>query len=69
MEVPIIGSDSVKWHELSATSTSPSSTSAAANGTLALPPPCSALPTKDAASCSIIGDSPAYLIWARTVLK
>ncbi|KAF7127679.1 hypothetical protein RHSIM_Rhsim11G0112000 [Rhododendron simsii] len=61
MEVPITGSDSVKWLQLSVPSSSPA---AAANGALALPPrPYSALATRDAASCSIIDDPPTYLFW------
>ncbi|PSS21659.1 Nuclear pore complex protein [Actinidia chinensis var. chinensis] len=62
MEVPIVGSDSVKWIELSLPSPSPSST-APVNGILSLPPPSYAPPTEDAASCSVIGDPPNYLIW------
>ncbi|XP_052192841.1 nuclear pore complex protein NUP160 isoform X2 [Diospyros lotus] len=58
MEVPILGSDSVKWFEVSVPSPSPP-LSAAANGSpSALPPP-----SADAASCAIIGDPPHYLIW------
>lgn len=64
MEVPIIGSESVKWLEVSVPSSSSPSTAAVTNGTLALPPPpSSALSTRDAASCSIIGDPPTYLFW------
>ncbi|XP_017229285.1 nuclear pore complex protein NUP160 isoform X1 [Daucus carota subsp. sativus] len=50
MEVPIIGSDSVKWIQLTVTSTTPSQ-------------PPFAPPTEDAASCSVIGTPPTYLIW------
>ncbi|KAM7478594.1 hypothetical protein LguiA_026807 [Lonicera macranthoides] len=52
IEVPIIGSDSVKWLHVSVPSTSAS----------ALRQPF-APPTEDAASCSIIGTPPTYLIW------
>ncbi|KAH7841494.1 hypothetical protein Vadar_030606 [Vaccinium darrowii] len=64
MEVPIIGSDSVKWLGVSVPSSSPPSTAAVTYDTLALPPPpSSALPSRDAASCSIIGDPPTYVFW------
>ncbi|KAA8545346.1 hypothetical protein F0562_020130 [Nyssa sinensis] len=64
MEVPIIGSDSIKWLEVSIPPTSSShSLRDASDATRALPPPPFAPPTKDAASCSIIGNPPSYLIW------
>uniref|UniRef100_A0A5B7BIU5 Uncharacterized protein n=1 Tax=Davidia involucrata TaxID=16924 RepID=A0A5B7BIU5_DAVIN len=64
IEVPIIGSDSIKWLEVSIPSISSShSPPAAPDATPALPPPPFAPPTKDAASCSIIGNPPNYLIW------
>ncbi|KAL8109546.1 nuclear pore complex protein NUP160 isoform X2 [Apium graveolens] len=50
MEVPIIGSDSIQWLQLTVTSTTPSQ-------------PPFAPPTEDAAACSIIGTPPSYLIW------
>ncbi|XP_057965063.1 nuclear pore complex protein NUP160 [Malania oleifera] len=59
MEVPIIGSDSVNWVEVSV----PSSTSVShATATSSASPPF-APPTQDAASCSIVGDPPTHLIW------
>ncbi|KAI8023992.1 Nuclear pore complex protein NUP160 [Camellia lanceoleosa] len=63
-EVPIIGSDSVKWLEISLPSTSQPSSAATAADSHTLPPP-SLLspPTEDAASCSVVGDPPTYLIW------
>ncbi|KAG6727322.1 hypothetical protein I3842_02G124200 [Carya illinoinensis] len=57
MEVPIIGSDSVKWVELSV----PSSSSFSSYGTAASPP--FAPLTEDYASSSVIKDPPIYLIW------
>ncbi|KAJ9153482.1 hypothetical protein P3X46_026915 [Hevea brasiliensis] len=57
MEVPIIGSDSVKWVELSVAVDGDSSTTY----------PTPSLPlapiTDDCASCSVIGDPPLYVIW------
>ncbi|KAF2314379.1 hypothetical protein GH714_025859 [Hevea brasiliensis] len=57
MEVPIIGSDSVKWVELSGAVDGDSSTTY----------PTPSLPlaplTDDCASCSVIGDPPLYVIW------
>ncbi|KAK1370532.1 nuclear pore complex protein NUP160 [Heracleum sosnowskyi] len=50
MEVPIIGSDSINWLQLTVTSTTPSQ-------------PPFAPPTEDAAACSVIGTPPTYLIW------
>lgn len=57
MEVPIIGSDSVKWVEVSV----PSSSSSAAIA--ASPPFPLAPPTEDYASSSGVKDSPTHLIW------
>lgn len=54
MEVPIIGSDSIKWLQLTVTSTTPSQ-------------PPFAPPTEDAAACSVIGTPPTYLIWFESV--
>lgn len=53
MEVPFIGSDSVKWVEASVPDTF-----ASASGLRSVAPP-----TEDCASCSIIGTPPTYLIW------
>lgn len=59
-EVPILGSDSVNWIELTVqSSTSPEaadSNAASARGPFAPP-------TEDCASCSLIGDPPTYVIW------
>ncbi|XXG76396.1 hypothetical protein AAC387_Pa08g0756 [Persea americana] len=52
MEVPILGSDSTQWIELTVPSSSSPSSSE----------PC-APPTENAASCHVIGDPPSYLIW------
>jgi nuclear pore complex protein Nup160 len=52
IEVPIIGSDSVKWINISLSS----STSTPHRQNFAPP-------THDAASCSILGNPPTYLIW------
>lgn len=58
MEVPITGSDSVKWHDVTVPSAPPPPSADAT------PPPLAASPlAKDVASCSIIGDPPHYLIW------
>ncbi|XP_059648344.1 nuclear pore complex protein NUP160 isoform X2 [Cornus florida] len=62
-EVPIIGSDSVKWLEVCVPSTPLLPSPTAADPTPALPPPFFAPPTQDAASCSVIGNPPTYLIW------
>ncbi|KEH42188.1 nuclear pore complex protein NUP160 isoform X2 [Medicago truncatula] len=51
-EVPIIGSDAVRWTDL----TVPSSSIFTADGG-------AASITDDRASCSVIGDPPTYLIW------
>lgn len=51
MEVPIIGSDSVKFVQLSLASSTSTSASA--------PTPF----TRDVGSCSIIGNPPAYFTW------
>ncbi|GLT68099.1 hypothetical protein SLA2020_403590 [Shorea laevis] len=59
MEVPIIGSDSVKWVEVSVPSSSSSSSAAIA----ASPPFPLAPPTEDYASSSGVKDSPTHLIW------
>ncbi|XP_009775332.1 nuclear pore complex protein NUP160 isoform X2 [Nicotiana sylvestris] len=53
MEVPIIGSDSVKFVQLSLPSST--STSASASSPTSL--------TRDVGSCSIIGNPPAYFTW------
>ncbi|XP_061369060.1 nuclear pore complex protein NUP160 [Gastrolobium bilobum] len=55
-EVPIIGSDSVRWIELSV----PSSSNIAVDGGAS---PLAPLTTDDRASCFVIGDPPVYLIW------
>lgn len=54
VEVPIIGSDSIQWLQLTVTSTTPSQ-------------PPFAPPTEDAAACSVIGTPPSYLIWFESV--
>eukprot|EP00257_Ricinus_communis_P019155 XP_015578065.1 nuclear pore complex protein NUP160 isoform X1 [Ricinus communis] len=54
MEVPIIGSDSVTWLELSV----PEAAGSSAGSPLRLAPL-----SKDCASCSVIGDPLVYLIW------
>lgn len=54
MEVPIIGSDSVKWVEVSVPSSSSSAVSAS--------PPFAPL-TEDYASSYVVKDSPSHLIW------
>ncbi|XP_047324446.1 nuclear pore complex protein NUP160 [Impatiens glandulifera] len=57
-EVPITGSDSVKWIEISVPS------SFQFEDTEALPSsPSFAPPAEDAASCSIVGSPPTYCIW------
>ncbi|KAK7277510.1 hypothetical protein RJT34_22524 [Clitoria ternatea] len=53
-EVPVIGSDAVRWIDLSV----PSSSDFAAVDGVATPPT-----TDDRASCFVIGDPPSYLIW------
>ncbi|XP_043712861.1 nuclear pore complex protein NUP160 isoform X2 [Telopea speciosissima] len=58
MEVPLIGSNDVKWIEVSV----PSSYLPAATAVVSSSQPCAPL-TKDAASCHIIGDSSQYIIW------
>ncbi|XP_058086565.1 nuclear pore complex protein NUP160 isoform X2 [Magnolia sinica] len=50
MEVPITGSDSIQWAEVTVTSSCP------------LSEPCAPL-TENAASCHVIGDPSTYLIW------
>ncbi|XP_043806897.1 nuclear pore complex protein NUP160 isoform X2 [Manihot esculenta] len=57
MEVPIFGSDSVKWVELSVAADGDSST-----GYATASAPLAPL-TDDCASCSVIGDPPLYVIW------
>ncbi|GMN70652.1 hypothetical protein TIFTF001_039695 [Ficus carica] len=60
VEVPIIGSDSVKWTELSLP---PSSTAIAISDSdtnVSVPSICSPL-SDDFASCSAIGDPPIYV--------
>ncbi|KAF7804423.1 nuclear pore complex protein NUP160 isoform X1 [Senna tora] len=59
-EVPIIGSDAVRWIELSVPSSSTSDAAAAAvdGGAATLGPP-----NEDRASCFVVGDSSTYLIW------
>lgn len=66
VEVPIIGSDSVKWTELSLP---PSSTSIAISDSdtnVSVPSICSPL-SDDFASCSAIGDPPIYVTWSLSV--
>ncbi|KAK9145964.1 hypothetical protein Sjap_005867 [Stephania japonica] len=53
-EVPILGSDAVKWLDLSVVASSPPHHSSHQPF---------APPTEDAASCHIIGDPPVYLFW------
>ncbi|CAJ1968562.1 unnamed protein product [Sphenostylis stenocarpa] len=53
-EVPVIGSDTVRWIDLSV----PSSPNIATINGAAAPPT-----TDDRASCLVIGDPPTYLIW------
>ncbi|XP_057530266.1 nuclear pore complex protein NUP160 isoform X4 [Amaranthus tricolor] len=53
MEVPFIGSDSIKWIEASVPDTY-----ASASDSRSVAPP-----TKDFASCSMIGTPPTYFIW------
>ncbi|XP_057434372.1 nuclear pore complex protein NUP160-like [Lotus japonicus] len=55
-EVPIIGSDAVRWIDLSVPS---SANIAVGSGATPLAPPT----TDNRASCSAIGDPPTYLIW------
>nr|DAD37335.1 TPA_asm: hypothetical protein HUJ06_007976 [Nelumbo nucifera] len=55
MEVPVVGSDAVKWIEISVPSAWTTADSAAAHHYAPL--------TEDVASCHIIGDPPTYLIW------
>ncbi|XP_024959556.1 nuclear pore complex protein NUP160 isoform X1 [Cynara cardunculus var. scolymus] len=57
IEVPIIGSDSIKWFHVSVPSTSTSTS------TPPSPPEPFAPPTEDASSCCNIGDPPTYFIW------
>ncbi|BBH02752.1 SUPPRESSOR OF AUXIN RESISTANCE1 [Prunus dulcis] len=61
MEVPVIGSDSLKWIEVSVPSSSsgPSDASAFASADASCVPPV----TDDCASSIAIGDPPTYLIW------
>lgn len=62
MEVPIIGSDSLKWIEVpvpSSSSSGPSDASAFASADAPCVPPV----TDDCASSIAIGDPPTYLIW------
>lgn len=59
-EVPIVGSDAVRWIDLSVPS---SSNIAAVDGVAALPT------TDDRASCFVIGDPPTYLIWFNSSLS
>ncbi|KAL2939515.1 hypothetical protein RDABS01_033674 [Bienertia sinuspersici] len=53
MEVPFIGSDSIKWVEASVPDNL-----ASGSGSRSVAPP-----TEDCASCSVIGTPPTYLIW------
>ncbi|XP_050215706.1 nuclear pore complex protein NUP160 isoform X2 [Mercurialis annua] len=55
MEVPITGTDSVKWLQLSVPDSHLSTFSATS-------PPLT-YPARDCASCSVIGDPPVYVIW------
>lgn len=50
-EVPITGSDTVRWIDLSVSSSS----NVAVEGGAAI--------SEDRAACSVIGDPPTYLIW------
>ncbi|CAI0428017.1 unnamed protein product [Linum tenue] len=63
VEVPITGSDSVKWHELSLPL--PVSRSNAISSGSSSPPPWPQFPplTDDCASCCVVGDPPLYFIW------
>lgn len=64
MEVPIIGSDSVKWVELSVPSSSSSAIDTANAGACAAADSFAFPPlTEDYSSCSIIGDPPTYFFW------
>ncbi|XP_021903530.1 nuclear pore complex protein NUP160-like [Carica papaya] len=65
MEVPIMGSDSVKWTEVSVPSSSGENSivphsdgHSTRTATTAFAPL-----TRDTASCSVIGDPPLYLVW------
>ena len=60
-EVPIVGSDAVRWIDLSVPS---SSNIAAVDDGGAAP-----LTTDDRASCFVIGDPPTYLIWFNSSLS
>ncbi|KAL2491059.1 SUPPRESSOR OF AUXIN RESISTANCE1 [Abeliophyllum distichum] len=53
MEVPILGTDSIKWHQVSVSSSSSNSTTTTPSNSLA----------KDFASCCTVGDPPTYFIW------
>ncbi|POO04174.1 Guanine nucleotide-binding protein, beta subunit [Trema orientale] len=65
VEVPILGSDSIKWIEVSIPSSSSSSTAIAiadSDANLNAQTTCAPL-ADDFASCSAIGDPPTYVIW------
>jgi len=59
-EVPVVGSDAVRWIDLSVAS---SSSIVAVNGDAAPPT------TYDRASCFVVGDPPTYLIWFSSSLS
>lgn len=68
VEVPIIGSDSIKFLDLSVPSSSSSSSSAIAianysDANLSDAHTTCAPLAEDFASCATIGDPPTYLIW------
>ena len=65
VEVPIIGSDSIKWIDLSLPSSSSSTAIAItdSDANLDVHSTCAPL-TDDFASCSAIGDPPTYVIWS-----
>ncbi|XP_042506201.1 nuclear pore complex protein NUP160 [Macadamia integrifolia] len=61
MEVPLIGTNDVKWIEVSVPSSSPPGATAVVSSSVSSHP-CTPL-TKDATSCHIVGDSSHYIIW------
>lgn len=62
MEVPITGSDSVKWMEVTVPSAAHSTSSSLSS--LPLAPV-----IEDTAGCAIIGDPSTYLIWYFSTLS
>lgn len=62
MEVPFIDIDSLKWIDISVSSSSYIVAADPASSTSSSHPTFAPL-TEDAASCSIVGDPPTYLIW------